>query len=143
MVSALRIRYTLLPYYYTLFYKAHVHGSTVIRPLFHEFPTDGTTLDLYLQFLVGPHMMIVPVTDPGARQVRTYIPSSHWYDYYTGARIRAQREFITLKAPLATIPILLRGGGILPTQGYASNTHYARLVVKCLLWNIVVLRLDL
>lgn len=74
MITALRIRYTLLPHYYTLFFKAHTAGSTVIRPLFHEFPKDETTLDIYLQFLVGSHIMIVPVTDHGARQVRAYIP---------------------------------------------------------------------
>ncbi|CAF3413409.1 unnamed protein product [Rotaria sp. Silwood1] len=126
MVSALRIRYTLLPYYYTLFYKAHTQGSTVIRPLFHEYPTDKTTLDLYLQFLIGSHVMIAPVTDNGARQVQVYIPSLYWYNFYTGARITSQRKFITMDAPLDTIPILLRGGAILPTQGYANNTKYSR-----------------
>ncbi|GBN43726.1 hypothetical protein AVEN_48606-1, partial [Araneus ventricosus] len=29
-------RYALNPYLYTLFYRAHVNGSTVVRPLFHE-----------------------------------------------------------------------------------------------------------
>ena len=33
---ALNIRYELLPYYYTLFYKSHSFGNTVVRPLFHE-----------------------------------------------------------------------------------------------------------
>ncbi|CAF4042430.1 unnamed protein product, partial [Rotaria sordida] len=70
MASALHIRYTLLPYYYTLFYKAHTQGSTVIRPLFHEYPTDKNTLDIFLQFLVGQNIMLAPVTDDGARQVQ-------------------------------------------------------------------------
>lgn len=35
--NALQIRYQILPYYYTLFYKAHLFGNTVARPLFHEY----------------------------------------------------------------------------------------------------------
>ncbi|XP_029885184.1 sucrase-isomaltase, intestinal-like [Aquila chrysaetos chrysaetos] len=34
--TMLNIRYTLLPYLYTLMYDAHAHGSTVIRPMLHE-----------------------------------------------------------------------------------------------------------
>ena len=33
---ALAIRYSLLPYLYTLFYKAHTNGDTVSRPMHHE-----------------------------------------------------------------------------------------------------------
>ncbi|CAF4979557.1 unnamed protein product [Rotaria sp. Silwood1] len=126
MASALRIRYTLLPYYYTLFYKAHTQGSTVIRPLFHEYLTDKNTLDIFLQFLVGQNIMLAPVTDGGARQVQAYIPSSDWYDYYTGVRMSPEKQFITLDAPLNMIPIFLRGGAIIPTQEPANNTKYSR-----------------
>ena len=35
--TALNIRYRLLPYLYTLFYHSHISGSTVIRPLYHEY----------------------------------------------------------------------------------------------------------
>ncbi|CAF1475474.1 unnamed protein product [Rotaria sordida] len=126
MASALHIRYTLLPYYYTLFYKAHTQGSTVIRPLFHEYPTDKNTLDIFLQFLVGQNIMLAPVTDDGARQVQVYIPSADWYDYYTGVRMLSEKQYITLDAPLNTIPIFLRGGAIIPTQEPANNTKYSR-----------------
>ena len=33
---ALTVRYTLLPYLYTLFYRSHIFGNTVSRPLHHE-----------------------------------------------------------------------------------------------------------
>lgn len=34
--ESLHIRYTLLPYLYTLFYRAHTRGGTVIRSLLFE-----------------------------------------------------------------------------------------------------------
>ena len=126
MIDALHIRYTLLPYYYTLFYKAHTRGDTVIRPLFHEFPTDKNALDIYLQFLIGSSIMIIPVTDERAIQVQVYIPADYWYDYYKGTRLPYNRQFVKLSAPIDKIPILLRGGSIIPTQAYGNNTRQSR-----------------
>ncbi|CAF0745626.1 unnamed protein product [Didymodactylos carnosus] len=126
MVKALKIRYLLLPYYYTLFYKAHTQGSTVIRPLFHEYPQDRITTDIFLQFLIGPCIMIAPVTDNNTREIDVYIPSSHWYDFHTGKRINMIQQWAKTQAPLDTIPIFLRGGYIIPTQEFANNTVYSR-----------------
>ena len=54
-------RYTLLPYLYTLFYQSHTQGTTVIRSLMLEFPTDMTARTIDKQFLWGSALLITPV----------------------------------------------------------------------------------
>ncbi|XP_040584480.1 maltase-glucoamylase, intestinal [Mesocricetus auratus] len=124
--SVLETRYTLLPYLYTLMYKAHVEGSTVVRPLLHEFVSDNVTWSIDKQFLLGPAFLISPVLEPNARNVSAYFPAALWYDYYTGAALNSTGEWTTLEAPLEHINLHVRGGYILPWQRPALNTHLSR-----------------
>lgn len=68
----LAIRYSLLPFYYTLFYKAHravdesnAASATVIRPLLFEFPQDENTYPIDWQFMLGSSLLISPVLRVG------------------------------------------------------------------------------
>ena len=70
--TVLGIRYSILPYYYTLFYKAHrpvdssnAPAATVTRPLFFEFQKDVNTYSIDRQFLIGSGIMISPVLTQG------------------------------------------------------------------------------
>nr|CAD7424130.1 unnamed protein product [Timema monikensis] len=51
--NSLLLRYSLLPYYYTLLREASQTGTPIIRPMFMEFPTDNRTWDLNQQFMVS------------------------------------------------------------------------------------------
>ncbi len=59
--NSLRMRYRLLPYLYTLFYHSRAFGSTVARPLVHEWPKDENTADIKEQFLWGRSLLISPL----------------------------------------------------------------------------------
>ncbi|NXF02875.1 MGA protein, partial [Smithornis capensis] len=124
--NVLNIRYTLLPYFYTLMYDAHAQGSTVIRPVLHEFVEDRNTWDIYEQFLWGPALLISPVMHQGAVTVSAYLPNARWYDYYTEEDIGFRGQFRVLLAPLEHINLHIRGGYILPWQIPANTTFYSR-----------------
>ncbi|XP_067392749.1 sucrase-isomaltase, intestinal [Emydura macquarii macquarii] len=124
--DVLNTRYTLLPYLYTLMYEAHVHGSTVVRPVLHEFVEDKTTWDIYKQFLWGPALLISPVLDENATEVKAYIPNARWYDYYTGKYLGVRGQFQNLSAPLEHINLHIRGGYIIPWQEPGLNTYLSR-----------------
>ncbi|NXN70413.1 MGA protein, partial [Himantopus himantopus] len=124
--KALNIRYTLLPYLYTLMYEANAHGSTVVRPLLHEFVEDKMTWEIYRQFLWGPALLISPVLEKGAVTVNAYLPNARWYDYHTDEYIGFRGQFRNLTSPLEHINLHIRGGYILAQQSPAETTFHSR-----------------
>lgn len=115
--AALRVRYQLLPLYYTLFYQAHTFGDTVVRPLLFEYPHDAATLMLDRQFLIGSGVMVSPCLLEGARTVDAYFPAGKWYDWYTHAVVYESDngEWHTVDAPLEYVNVHIRGGTVLVT----------------------------
>ncbi len=59
-VAALRVRYQLLHYLYTVFYHAHTTGSTVVRPMHHVFPHDEASRSIDHQFFLGGSLLVSP-----------------------------------------------------------------------------------
>lgn len=51
--DALRLRYTFLPHWYTVFYQHNSTGAPVIRPLWVEFPRDRQTFTIDNQLMIG------------------------------------------------------------------------------------------
>ncbi|XP_069608530.1 lysosomal alpha-glucosidase-like [Ranitomeya imitator] len=124
--NALNIRYSLLPYLYTLFHKAHSFGETVARALFLEFPTDENTWTIDRQFLWGDALLITPVLEQGKTEVNGYFPAGAWYALQTGVQIQAKGQWINLPAPMDTINVHVRGGHILPVQVPGLTTEETR-----------------
>ena len=127
----MQIRYSLLPYMYTLFYLAHTTGSTVMRALSWEFTSDPTLANIDNQFLLGPSLMVVPVLGQGLTEAKGVFPGiaqgEVWYDWYTQERVDVQAgENKTLPAPLSHIPVFIRGGSILPQQEPLYTTNECR-----------------
>uniref|UniRef100_A0A8C0TM78 Sucrase-isomaltase n=1 Tax=Canis lupus familiaris TaxID=9615 RepID=A0A8C0TM78_CANLF len=122
----LNIRYTLLPFLYTLFYKAHVFGETVARPVLHEFYDDRESWIEDTQFLWGPALLITPVLKEGTDTVSAYIPNATWYDYETGAKRPWKKQRVNMYLPGDKIGLHLRGGYIIPIQQPAVTTTASR-----------------
>jgi len=124
---AIELRYTLIPYLYTLFHRVHVSGGTVVRSMAHEFPSIPECWSLDEQFLWDSSLLIAPVIYENHVNKSLYLPTtSRWFDYYTGEEVRTLGH-ITVPAPLDFIPLYLRGGAIIPHQQSAMNTVASRM----------------
>ncbi|CAF0869288.1 unnamed protein product [Adineta steineri] len=123
---AVELRYTLIPYLYTLFHRVHVSGGTVVRSMAHVFPTIAECWALDEQFLWDTSLLIAPVIYENHVNKSVYLPTTErWFDYYTGEEIKTLGQ-LTVPAPLDFIPLYLRGGAIIPHQQSAMNTVASR-----------------
>ncbi|KAI9360044.1 glycosyl hydrolases family 31-domain-containing protein [Zopfochytrium polystomum] len=113
--EAVRTRYRLLPYLYTLFWEANQNGKPVMRPLVSEFPEDKNTFDVDYLFMLGSDLLVAPVTVKDAPSIEVYLPTeSNWYDYATLEKVNSGT--ITVETPLEKTPVFLRGGSIIPRR---------------------------
>lgn len=128
---AMRVRYSMLNYIYTLMYYAHTEGQTVMRALAWEFPEDPSLKATFSQFLLGPSILVTPVLVPNVETVNGVFPGigegTRWYDWYTLAEVQASPgENKTLDAPLEHINVHVRGGSILALQQPQYTTAETR-----------------
>ncbi|CAL8092191.1 unnamed protein product [Calicophoron daubneyi] len=126
ILDALKLRYFLIPYYYSLLFRAHLNGTTVIRALSFEYPEDLGTHRINAQFMVGSCILVTPVLDEGRSGVDGYVPEGEWINLSTGAREISEGEDKHFKAPLSVIPILVRSGCIIPMQAVPESTTFGR-----------------
>ncbi|AEO70510.1 glycoside hydrolase family 31 protein [Thermothielavioides terrestris NRRL 8126] len=130
--TAMRIRYSLLPYMYTLMARASLEGSTVMRALAWEFPAEPWLADADRQFMLGSALMVTPCLEQGASTVGVVFPGvgdgTVWYDWYTLAAVKGVEpgQNVTIDAPLGHIPLYLRGGNVVPTQEPGMTTTESR-----------------
>ncbi|KAH7882262.1 glycoside hydrolase family 31 protein [Phlebopus sp. FC_14] len=126
--TAIAIRYTMLPYWYTLFANASTQGLPPVRALFYEFPDEPELFSVDRQWLIGTDILVTPVLEPGATTVDGIFPgrgSVVWRDWYTHAIVDAvPAGNTTLDAPLGHINVHIRDSSALLLHQAPGYTIY-------------------
>ncbi|GAA5975399.1 hypothetical protein JCM11641_004253 [Rhodosporidiobolus odoratus] len=121
MRDAIRLRYSLLPVFYTSFYEANLRGIPILRPQYMVFPNDPKGFALDDQFYLGSSGLLVkPVAKEGQTEQELYISDEQPYYHYLSHEIYFGASHggshVKVPAPLESIPVLHRGGHILPRR---------------------------
>ncbi|SEC75058.1 alpha-glucosidase [Rhizobiales bacterium GAS191] len=119
---AIRLRYRLIPYLYSLYRRAAAGGEPMLRPTFFDFADDPATLAENDELMLGPNLLAAPVVQQGQRQRLVYLPHgpAGWYEF-GGEAWHASGQTATLAAPLETMPLLVPEGGMLPLTAEAVD----------------------
>jgi alpha-glucosidase/alpha-D-xyloside xylohydrolase len=110
----LETRYRLLPYLYSAAYEAHTTGLPIIRSLGLEFPQDSKAWETADAYLFGSNLLVAPIFEKCATKRTLNLPAGTWWDFWTNQRIEGGRN-VTLEAALDSMPLLVRGGAVVPT----------------------------
>ena len=116
LAGYLHLRERLRPYLMEQMRAAADTGLPPMRPLLLEFPDDAEAWTADDSFLLGPDLLVAPVTEAGARAREVHLPlGADWTDAWTGDRYRGGRRVVAA-APLDRIPLFLRDGAELPIR---------------------------
>ncbi|WKY09445.1 hypothetical protein Q1695_002089 [Nippostrongylus brasiliensis] len=115
---AIRRRYALLPYWYTLFREHSVNGAPPMRPIWYEFPTEEKYFAEDKAWMVGDALLVRPVVDKDSYSVSVDLPAgddekTRWYDWESG--VERPSGPTNIDVGIDEVPVFQRGGTIVPT----------------------------
>jgi alpha-D-xyloside xylohydrolase len=130
VAAAIRLRYRLLPYLYTVAAETVLFNASMVRALLFDYAGDAVARGIADQFLVGENLLVCPVTEPafygrdgqplaGASAARRscYLPAGRrWADFWSG-ELREGGQHDSVAAPLDRLPLFVRAGSVVPLQG--------------------------
>lgn len=130
----IKLRYSLMPYLYSLGAAAYLDGEVIMRSLALDYADDEHALNVTDEYLLGPSLLVAPVYKPmyylpnsvliedSPKSRSVYLPKGNgWYDFYTGKYYEGG-SLIEADAPLEKIPVFVREGSILP---FSDDISYA------------------
>jgi alpha-glucosidase (family GH31 glycosyl hydrolase) len=126
--EAVRLRYAMLPYNYTIAFENSRSGMPMMRPMLFEEQDDEGAASISSTYLWGPSFLVAPVTEPGATRKEVHFPRGDkmrgvtWFDFYDDQPHRGGiTEVVT---PVAGhIPTFVRAGAFVPLAKVVQSTR--------------------
>ncbi|HEY4815873.1 MAG TPA: glycoside hydrolase family 31 protein [Candidatus Acidoferrum sp.] len=115
------LRYTLLPYIYTVVEESSRTGLPFMRPVFLDYPQAEDFYGNNRDFLFGSDLFVAPVTTEMVDAEEVQLPPGDWYDYWSSQRLSSKSK-LTLHPALDEMPLYVRAGAIIPTQPLVQST---------------------
>lgn len=151
---AIELRYRLLGYLYTAFWKHVSQGLPMLQSLSFYDQMDETTYAQEEEFIFGDSLLVCPIVQPmtaagivkneedeldeatiKAQLIESqeiYLPKGDWYDLYSKQKY-AGKQMIALQVTLDHIPLFAKAGAIIPqypVQQYVGEKKIAEVLLQ-------------
>ena len=135
LLGAVKMRYSLLPYIYSLAHDVNANNGTYQRALMMDFKNDHNVWDINNEFMFGRSLLVAPVLEAKytperamsksragigdvdfleAKSTKLYLPAgTSWYDFETMQKFEGGQE-IERSINIKSIPLYVKAGSIVP-----------------------------
>ena len=130
IADSLRQRHQMIPYLYTMNYRAHKDSLPVVLPMYYDYPEEKAAYEVKNQYMFGTELMVAPITSKridglNVGEVKVWLPEGEWYDIYTGMMYEGDRE-MSMYRDLSSIPVLAKAGAIVPYTDEIKSTEVTK-----------------
>lgn len=120
----LRLRHKLIPYIYTMNYRAYKEDLPLVQPMYYQYPNEEHAYAVKNQYYFGSELMVAPITTPSIEgincsKVKVWLPKGKWNDFFTGMHYEGGR-YVWMYRPIESIPVLAKDGAIIPMTNEIS-----------------------
>lgn len=134
MREAVNLRYSLIPYIYTMGRKSYDEGIGLCRPLYYDYPETEEAYTNEGEYMFGDDILVSPITKPGTNgktSVKVWLPEGQWFEACTGTQLAGGKAH-TRTFGQEDIPYYYKAGAIIPNYPKVENlkTRPETLVLK-------------
>lgn len=137
--KAIKLRYQLIPYLYSLLFEATQNGQPIMRPIFYHRPTgEALKPEFYeTQFLLGPSLLVAPLMDRATSRT-CYLPPGKWYSWWCLKEHVGGQKYKTVVEEDTDLPLFISENAVIPIYpdppsfipGYSLPSLELIIVVK-------------
>ena len=109
----IEIRYQLLPYLYTAFWRYAKEGIPILKSLVLFDQEDTHSHYRNDEFVFGEKILVCPILEPNAKGRRMYFPTGNWYSFWNTEIVKGGEEK-WVDADIDSLPIYIKEGAIIP-----------------------------
>ncbi|OEK05834.1 glycoside hydrolase family 31 protein [Roseivirga misakiensis] len=118
----INLRYKMMPYLYSLFFKAHQNGTPINKSLAVDYTNDHEIYhgNAQNEFTLGDWLLVCPTTTT-QEYAKIYIPEGNWYRFFTDEVVAGGQHYV-VETSMEDLPVYAKEGAIIPLQNVVQNT---------------------
>jgi alpha-glucosidase (family GH31 glycosyl hydrolase) len=126
LTDAIKLRYQLHPYIYTMARKAYDTGLSLCRPLYYDYPEEQNAYRDSSEYNFGDDLLVAAISAPmidGLSKVNVWLPPGNdWFEWNTGVLLKGGQT-TNRNFTLTEYPLYAKAGAVIPLYPPVKNLN--------------------